>query len=273
MINPRTYCPHTPTHNNSAHSMLLQRAKSSIGLNSLESCFATSLPRENETSSGNDKLNPSLANVECKSQVQGNTVQEMDSFKEALYNQVRLAKDVNLKQLESEISIRGVSLLRKPTKKVIIFDLDETLILNDGIRIHVRPYLHELLQTLADKCELWLWSASTREYIDDAMKLIGEDSQYFTAVLDESYCICINGKPVKDARVFDISLRDVVIVDNYLFSFAGTLSNGILISAYDGSYEDNELLLILQLLASVIECEDVQAALKQAINIESYLQF
>ena len=52
----------------------------------------------------------------------------------------------------------------QPSKNTLIFDLDETLIYCEDECVIVRPFMEESLQRLASYYNLWIWTASTKEY-------------------------------------------------------------------------------------------------------------
>jgi CTD small phosphatase-like protein 2 len=64
---------------------------------------------------------------------------------------------------------------------------------------------------------------------------------------------------VKDLRIIeDRELKDIVIVDNSIVSFAFQLSNGVPISSFTGQENDEELLFMVTLLEEIYCFEDIR---------------
>jgi hypothetical protein len=64
---------------------------------------------------------------------------------------------------------------------------------------------------------------------------------------------------VKDLRIFGgVPLSDILIVDNYIYSFAYHLENGIPVTSYYGNdSEDIELVKVVKYLISLITCNNM----------------
>jgi hypothetical protein len=203
-----------------------------------------------------------------------NEVQEeidANCFMEMLNEQVTMAKQIDIQFLEKQIEIRKIDLLSPPHKPVIIFDLDETLILNEGSSIKTRPYFESVLSELSQLYELWIWSATDAVYVNAVVDILDPYRVYFSLLLDKTYCIWVGDKPVKDIRIFNnIDLSNIAIVDNYLFSFVGTLDNGILVQSFNGDDDDTELKQLLGLLLHLMHFSSIRIALKECINLEHY---
>ena len=75
----------------------------------------------------------------------------------------------------------------------------------------------------------------------------------------------VDGKTfyIKDLRIFeDVSLSDMVIIDNSVLSFAFHLNNGIPILLHD----------LCELLLKLCEDPDFQTQLSSLMNLDSYLK-
>lgn len=67
---------------------------------------------------------------------------------------------------------------------------------------------------------------------------------------------------VKDLRMFEgISLKDIIIVDNSVYSFGFHLSNGIPIIPFYENQNDKELFFLSEYLIALKECPDVREEL------------
>jgi hypothetical protein len=86
---------------------------------------------------------------------------------------------------------------------------------------------------------------------------------------------------VKDLRIFSgIDLKDVLIVDNYVYSFAFHLENGIPIVPFIGQKDDQELIKVIKYITDIHEKPDLRVPnnenfqLKKIFNsnIESFIK-
>ena len=83
-------------------------------------------------------------------------------------------------------------------------------------------------------------------------------------------------------RIFrGIDLKDVIIVDNYVYSFAFHLENGIPIVPFFGDKEDSEMVKVIRYIRSIHEKDDFRVPNNKIFhlqkifnsNIESYIKY
>jgi CTD small phosphatase-like protein 2 len=64
---------------------------------------------------------------------------------------------------------------------------------------------------------------------------------------------------VKDLRIFKgIDLKDVLIIDNYVYSFAFHLENGIPIVPFFGEKDDQEMIKVIKYIRSIHDQDDLR---------------
>lgn len=169
--------------------------------------------------------------------------------------------------------------------KSIIFDLDETLIhtiRNDpipfdfeftmnfakkepkNIKVCVRPHLNELLNNLSNHFELVIFTASKSCYANPIIDKI-DPCNHFKRRLFREHC---NLKPgpiyMKNISVlWDKNPKDIVIVDNFVGSFADSISNGIPILSFFGNKDDDQLVKLEKFLLGLKDSADVRDVIKQ----------
>jgi hypothetical protein len=96
--------------------------------------------------------------------------------------------------------------------------------------------------------------------------------------LYRNHCVQVNvcGKKfyIKDLDIFDkyYDLKNIVIIDNSVLSFAYHLNNGIPIVPYYDSEEDSELSILGYYLLSIYNYDDLREANKIHIRIDYYLE-
>jgi Dullard-like phosphatase family protein len=175
-------------------------------------------------------------------------------------------------------------------KKTLILDLDETLVHSDfdynfqlhdhiiefeyegqkiEIPIILRPGLFEFLGDISELFEVFIFTASKREYADAILNFLDPYNKIFKHRFYREHCININNRIfVKDLRVFvNRKPENLIIVDNSLYSFSNQLSNGILINSFYYDKDDRELLNLFNYLQQYIRnAHDSRAVNEKVFN-------
>lgn len=158
----------------------------------------------------------------------------------------------NIKPLPiSALKRKEIQLIKKngyENAKTIIFDLDETLVhCCEGIEkadttlpvifpkgetrilgLNIRPYAQECLKAASEIFETVVFTASHKNYADKVLDYLDPTGELIHHRLYRENCIVSNGIFIKDLRTLtNRSLKDLIIVDNSVFSFAYQLDNGI----------------------------------------------
>ena len=201
-------------------------------------------------------------------------------------------EEINNEILKNKIK----NLLNNSNKQILLLDLDETLIhadfegifknlnnydtiinFNDNksnysIGIFLRPGIYDFLNILKEKFDIFIYTASTKEYADSIIKFLDPQNQIFKMTFYRENCININGQIfIKDLSLFE-NLDKIVIVDNSLYSFMEHLSNGILINSFYGDKSDIELYSVLNYLISfVCNCDDIRQMNEQFFNFKGIM--
>ena len=187
-------------------------------------------------------------------------------------------------------------------KKIAIFDLDETLIHCVGdirkkkkneyqqvisvtmptrtkvqIGINIRPHWKKSLLQIKDKYFIVAYTASHNNYADAVLDFLDPDNNIFEARLYRKDCIFTQVEEskfyIKDLEIFkNFDLKDIVLIDNSVLSFAYHLNNGIPIVPYYDSVEDSELIILSKYLLFIADCDDLRECNKEHINMESFLE-
>ena len=189
--------------------------------------------------------------------------------------------------------------IKNSNKKVLILDLDETLIHSDIDRlldqkktkydvilnidsdeeknielpILLRPGLFEFLDYASEKFDLVVFTASEKFYADPIIDYIEKNKKYFKMRLYREHCIFIEpGIYIKDLTIFKQykKLEDVIIVDNSLFSFANQLNNGILVTSFFDDKNDSFLYNVKEYLDMIKDVKDFREINKENFQFETY---
>lgn len=123
----------------------------------------------------------------------------------------------------------------------LVLDLDETLgHLHQGAFLK-RPGVELFLAELSTIYELVLFTASSQEYADCAMKVVDPEG----LIVFRLYRDHLVSSDVKDLQLLGRELDKTIIIDNYPKSFEKQPKNGIAIKAWLGDQNDQELAKLL----------------------------
>lgn len=116
--------------------------------------------------------------------------------------------------------------------------------------------MRQFLEKASKAFEIVLFTAARKEYADPIVDRIDPNRRYFHARLYRNHCELIGGRDysqeyfVKNMKVvMNRALRDCIIIDNLIYSFATNLGHGILIKPFLVIAADEEL----RFLSNVLE--------------------
>lgn len=121
------------------------------------------------------------------------------------------------------------------------------------------------MQYLSTLYEICVFTAGEQIYADTVLDFIDQDRSVIKFRLYRQHCINpASGVYVKDLSIIsDRDLKDVVIVDNSIVSFAYNLSNGIPIASFIGQQKDEELLFMVSFLEEIYSVVDVRPLINE----------
>ena len=110
--------------------------------------------------------------------------------------------------------------------------------------INIRPHLIEMLSEASKCMQIVVFTASHQAYADAILDYLDPQNRYFSYRLYRQHCVLTpEGYYVKDLRIIkNRHLRDVVLVDNSVYSFAYQVDNGVPIISFYDNPQDEELL-------------------------------
>jgi CTD small phosphatase-like protein 2 len=105
-----------------------------------------------------------------------------------------------------------------------------------------------------------VFTASHRAYADVVLDILDPDHELIQYRLYRDHCIRTEeGIYVKDLRIIsNRQLKDLIIVDNAVYSFGYQLDNGIPIIPFYDDKADEELLHLIFYFNCLAQCEDVR---------------
>jgi len=170
-------------------------------------------------------------------------------------------------QPKPELLLKKQILLGLQTKKYTLFlDLDHTLVYSevernstktDGqyfLKINLRPFAQELINEMADLYEICIFTAASEEYAKEVVSLLDPEGK-IKKIISRKNCVELKeGYVVKDLRIFgDRDLKNVLIVDDSIYSYAFQIGNGIPVGVFEGDEGDQELILLNKYLKGLCE--------------------
>ena len=192
-----------------------------------------------------------------------------------LKDNVNQNKKTLILDLDETLIHSDLDLIYKDHETTLYFDSEDDEILGKNVPIPLilRPNLFEFLNYVYDKFELIIFTASHKNYADKIIDYIEKDKRYFSLRLYRQHCIFIKpGIYIKDLRIFkNRDLKNIILIDNSIFSYSNQLSNGILITSFYNDKEDDFLLSLKDYLEYLIEdCDDVRTINKEQFKFEIY---
>ena len=191
---------------------------------------------------------------------------------------------------------------KEKKKKIALFDLDETLVHCTGdikikqdkyqhaieiklpgkqavkVGINLRPYWKQTINLIKKNYYIVIYTASHQAYADAVLDFIDPKKKYFKYRLYRNNCSLIDVEGakfyVKDLDIFNeyYDLKDIVIIDNSVLSFAFHLHNGIPIVPYYDEDKDGSLYVVGLYLNHIFDEEDLREANRTQINLDSFLE-
>ena len=202
-----------------------------------------------------------------------------------------------IKSISNKINFDYLKNENSENKKLLILDLDETLVHSDldfllrekiinydkilyfdsdeekniPLPLIIRPGIYEFLDYASENFDLVVFTASDQDYADSIINYIEKNKKYFKMRLYRNSCLFIEpGLYIKDLRIFGSlkKIEDIIILDNSLFSFANQLNNGILITSFFDDKEDTFLDNVKNYLEYIKNERDIREINKESFRFE-----
>lgn len=185
--------------------------------------------------------------------------------------------------------------MKNGCKKTIVLDLDETLIhcnensqmpcdqklpikLSNGqsieVGINIRPHTVEVLEELSKNMEIIVFTASHSCYANAVIDRLDPRGQFISHRLFREHCYhSPQGVYVKDLRIINRPLSQLVLVDNAAYSYILQPENGIPIVPFYSNSSDSELLLLKKYLQGLSQSPDVRDTNRNTFQLHRYREF
>jgi Dullard-like phosphatase family protein len=176
-------------------------------------------------------------------------------------------------------------------KKTLVLDIDGTLVCTstrehptnhikgEGQKfkqiksISVRPYAIELIRTLSVFFEIVIFTFGTSSYANIIANYLDPENKYIEYIFHRAHCIVDNDLVIKNLRVIGgRELKDLIILDNSVASFAANIENGIYIPTYEKDNTDIELKRVMEFLLGIVNVDDVRPYVREFAGICELLE-
>lgn len=138
------------------------------------------------------------------------------------------------------------------------------------IGVNIRPFCSEFLENVGKYYEIFIFTASHKIYAEEVVDLIDPNFEYIEGILNRNHCLVTNhGKYIKDLRIIkNRSLKDMVLIDDSVCSFALNLNNGIPIIRWENNKNDIELKYLSDYLIEISDAVDLRIPIQARFNLE-----
>jgi Dullard-like phosphatase family protein len=187
----------------------------------------------------------------------------------------------------------------KHLKKTLVLDLDETLVscspkrdfacrdqkkvqisVDGGLTLDIfcklRPHTKKFIAELSKHFEIFVFTASEKSYANPIINLIDPGRKIITEAFFRENCVQFKGGLcVKDLSLLNRDLKDIILVDDSIISFAYQLENGIPILPFTGTdeYEDKQLLDLRDYLLKLVDVSDVRNSILKTFRWKKFQKY
>lgn len=127
---------------------------------------------------------------------------------------------------------------------------------------------------MSQKFELVIFTAGRQDYANKMIDQIDPEKKYISHRLYRQHCSNYNGVCIKDFRKFaNRKIEDMILIDNYIYSFGCNLKNGIPIKPYIEGKDDMELQYIADSLDGLKSFMDSAGFIDKAFSLTKYYEY
>lgn len=150
------------------------------------------------------------------------------------------------------------------------FILSQTNIIFLKIGINVRPFCIEFLEKLSYYYDVYIFTASNKFYAEAIVNFLDPNSEIIQGILSRNNCLKTKRENfIKDLSIIkNRNLKDIVLIDDLVHSFALQINNGIPIKRWKKNTKDRELKNLLPFLIKLSYEPDVRVILKDYFQLE-----
>ena len=182
------------------------------------------------------------------------------------------------------LPIKDTASARPQNKKVLVLDMDETLVHTidhkpsfgfDYIELSVdgqtgyalkRPHVDDFLARVVREFDVYIFTAGSKDYaqqiLDKLCPFIPESHRFY-----RDSCAVVSGRCYKDLRLVHNNFAEIILVDDSPDASSFYPRNTISIAPWTGNRSDNQLTNIYPLLRNCNSAKDVRVPLRVVSNV------
>lgn len=127
---------------------------------------------------------------------------------------------------------------------------------------------------MSKKFELIIYTAGRQDYADKMIDLLDPNKEFISHRLYRQHCSNFQGICIKEFRIIaNRNKEDMMIIDNYIYSFANNLENGIPIKPYISGKDDCELEFIADKLEGMEDYMESSQFLQRTFNLPEFYKY
>lgn len=136
--------------------------------------------------------------------------------------------------------------------------------------INVRPYALECLREASKFYQVVVFTASHKAYADVVLNYLDPKNELIEYRMYRDSCMDTEeGVYIKDLRIIkNRNLKDIVIIDNAVYSFGFQLDNGIPILPFYDDKNDEEMLHLMYYLKCLSQFDDIRDQNRKAFQLK-----
>ena len=149
--------------------------------------------------------------------------------------------------------------------------IEEDEEIEHSVGIFVRNGVNEFLNEVSKHFDVGIFTASVKEYADAVISFLDPENKLIKYRLYRNNCISFNDAfTVKDLRILKgVDLKNIILIDNSMYSFAAQLKNGVLINSFYYDKNDTELYNVLGYLINfILPADDIREVNEQFFNFQ-----
>ena len=140
-----------------------------------------------------------------------------------------------------------------------------------SVGIFIRNGVNEFLNEVSKHFDVGIFTASVKEYADAVISFLDPENKLIKYRLYRNNCISFNDAfTIKDLRIFKgVDLKNIILIDNSMYSFAAQLKNGVLINSFYYDKNDTELYNVLGYLINfILPADDIREVNEHFFNFQ-----
>lgn len=139
------------------------------------------------------------------------------------------------------------------------------------MEVNIRPWARECLQAVSQWYQVVTFTAGSQKYADNILDEFDPSGQLIEKRFYRHHCYnTSDGMHIKDLRIFEkcYNLKDVILIDNAVFSYAFQISNGVPMMPFYSDKDDIEMIHLTKYLERLSHFDDIRPQISATFQIE-----